>query len=83
MMSDSRPMASAPLDGTPVRLRLSVGFVVASFWSEGRSEKAFGPGDYRAGWYLVDDETTEIEYPVAWEPLQPVNHVVTLGSLLV
>jgi hypothetical protein len=73
MIADPQSMASAPLDGTPVRLLLSVGFVIASFWSEDRSQRAFGPGDYRAGWYLVDDEAIEIDRPVGWEPLHSAS----------
>jgi hypothetical protein len=67
--ADPRPMSLASVDGTPVRLLLAVGFVIASFWSEERSQRAFGPGDYRAGWYLVDDDATEVDGPVGWEPL--------------
>ena len=37
--ADSRPMSSAPLDGTPVRLFVSTGSAIASFWSEERSRK--------------------------------------------
>src|SRR5262249_15346612 len=47
-----RPTA-APLDGTPVRLFVSGGSAIASFWSEERCQKTFGAGDYRAGWYLL------------------------------
>src|SRR5262245_14700069 len=64
-----RPMSSAPLDGTPVRLFASVGSAIASFWSVERSGKAFGPGDYREGWFLLDDDTVELDEPTAWEPL--------------
>jgi hypothetical protein len=49
--ADLRPMSSAPPDGTPVRLFLSTGCAIGSFWSEERSQKAFGAGDYRPGWY--------------------------------
>jgi hypothetical protein len=55
-----RPMSSAPLDGTPVRLFASVGSAIASFWSAERSRKAFGPGDYREGWFLLDDDAVEL-----------------------
>jgi hypothetical protein len=44
--ADLRPMSSAPLDGTPVRLFVSAGSAVASFWSEERSQKTFGAGDF-------------------------------------
>jgi hypothetical protein len=67
--ADPRPMSSAPVDGTPVRLLIAVGFVIASFWSEERSHRALGPGDYRAGWYSVDDDAIEVDDPVGWEPL--------------
>jgi hypothetical protein len=63
------PMSSAPFDGTPVKLFVSAGFAIASFWSAERSRKAFGAGDYRAGWYLLDDDAIEVDDPVGWEPL--------------
>jgi len=28
-----------------------------------------GAGDYRAGWYLLDDDAVELDDPVGWEPL--------------
>ena len=59
--ADPHPMSSDPLDGTPVRLFVFAGSVIASFWSEGRCRETFGAGDYRGGWYL--DE------PMGWEPL--------------
>ncbi len=31
--------------------------------------KAFGAGDYRAGWYLLDDDAIELDDPRGWEPL--------------
>ena len=62
-------MSSAPLDGTPVRLFVSTGSAIASFWSEERSREAFGPGDYREGWYLLDDDAIELDDPMGWEPL--------------
>jgi hypothetical protein len=67
--ADPRPMSSAPLDGTPVRLFASVGSAIASFWSAERSWKAFGDGDNRAGWFLLDDEAIELDDPTEWEPL--------------
>lgn len=67
MNSDPRPVSSAPLDGSPVRLFLSAGSVIASFWSAERAWKAFGPGDYRAGWYLLDDDAIELDDPIGWE----------------
>ena len=63
------PMSSAPLDGTPVRLFISAGSAIASFWSEERSREAFGAGDYRAGWFLLDDDVVELDNPMGWEPL--------------
>ncbi len=69
IIADPRPMSSAPLDGTPVRLFATVGSAIASFWSAGRSQKAFGAGDYRAGWYLLDDDAVELDDPMGWEPL--------------
>jgi hypothetical protein len=42
--ADLRPMSSAPLDGTPVRLFASIGSAIASFWTEERSQKEFGAG---------------------------------------
>jgi hypothetical protein len=67
--ANPRAMSSAPLDGTPVRLFVSAGSVIASFWSEERCRKAFGAGDYRAGWYLLDDDAIELDDPMGWEPL--------------
>jgi hypothetical protein len=69
IIADPRPMSSAPFDGTPVRLFVFAGCAIASFWSEERSQKAFGPGDYRAGWYLLDDDAVELDEPMGWEPL--------------
>jgi hypothetical protein len=28
-----------------------------------------GAGDYREGWYLVDDDVVELDDPLGWEPL--------------
>jgi hypothetical protein len=67
--ADLRPMSAAPLDGTPVRLFVSAGYAIASFWSEERCQKTFGAGCYRAGWYLLDDDTIELDDPLGWEPL--------------
>ena len=62
-------MSSAPLDGTPVRLFAPVRSAIASFWSAERTRKAFGPGDYREGWFLLDDDVVELDEPMGWEPL--------------
>jgi hypothetical protein len=67
--ADPRPMSSAPLNGTPVRLFVFAGSVIASFWSEERCRETFGAGDYREGWYLVDDDVVELDDPLGWEPL--------------
>ena len=67
--ADPRPMSSAPLDGTPVRLFASLGSAIASFWTAERSRKAFGAGNYRVGWFLLDDEAVELNNPMGWEPL--------------
>jgi hypothetical protein len=40
--ANPRPMSSAPLDGTPIRLFVSAGPAIASFWSVERCRKAFG-----------------------------------------
>jgi hypothetical protein len=69
LAADPRPMSLAPLDGTPVRLFVFAGSVIASFWTEGRSRETFGAGDYRDGWYLVDDDVVELDDPWGWEPL--------------
>jgi hypothetical protein len=69
IITDPLPLSSAPLDGTPVRLFVFAGSVIASFWSEERSREAFGPGDYREGWYLIDDDAIELDDPMGWEPL--------------
>ena len=47
--ADTRPMSAAPLDGAPIRLFVSAGSAIASFWSEERCQKTFGAGCYRAG----------------------------------
>jgi hypothetical protein len=62
--ADPRPMSSAPVDGTPVRLFVFADSVIASFWSEGRCREVFGAGDYRAGWYLLDDDVIELDEPM-------------------
>jgi len=67
--ANPRPMSSAPLDGTPVRLFVSTESAIASFWSEKRCQEAFGAGDYRSGWYLLDDDSVELDDPTGWEPL--------------
>jgi hypothetical protein len=69
LVPDPRPMSSAPLDGTPVRLFVGSGSAIASFWSEERSRKAFGAGDYREGWFLLNDDAVEVDDPMGWEPL--------------
>jgi hypothetical protein len=69
LAADPSPMSSAPLDGTPVRLFVFAGSVIASFWSEGRCRETFGAGDYREGWYLVVDDVVELDDPLRWEPL--------------
>jgi hypothetical protein len=66
--ADLRPMSSAPHDGTPVRLVLATGCAIGSFWSEERSQKTFGPGNYRPGWYLLDDDSVELDAPLGWAP---------------
>jgi len=67
--ADPRPMSSAPIDGTPVRLFVFTGSVIACFWSEERCREVFGAGDYRAGWYLLDDDIIELDDAMGWEPL--------------
>ena len=67
--ADPRPMSSAPLDGTPVRLFVFTGSVIASFWTQERCREVFGAGDYRAGWYLLDDDVIELDEATGWEPL--------------
>src|SRR5712672_2779552 len=59
IITDLRPMSSAPLDGTPVRLFVSAGFAIASFWGVERCQEAFGDGDYRGGWFLLDDDAVD------------------------
>jgi hypothetical protein len=80
IITDPRPMCSAPLDGTPVRLFVCAGFAIASFWSVERSQEAFGDGDYRGGWYLLDDDAVEVDDPTGWEPLIPagIRHEIVL-----
>jgi hypothetical protein len=67
--TDPRPMSSAPVDGTPVRLFVVAGSAIASFWTEERCREVFGAGDYRAGWYLLDDDIIELDEAMGWEPL--------------
>jgi hypothetical protein len=67
--ADPRPMSAAPLDGTPVRLFVLAGSMIASFWSKERCRETFGAGEYREGWYLVDDDVVELDDPLGWEPL--------------
>jgi hypothetical protein len=74
--ADLRPMSSAPLDGTPVQLFVSTGWAIASFWSEDRSQKAFGAGDYRPGWYLLDDDSVELDDATGWKPLMELTALV-------
>ena len=74
--ADLHPMSSAPLDGTPVQLFVSAGWAIASFWSEERSQKAFGAGDYRPGWYLLDDDSVELDDPMGWKPLMELTSPV-------
>jgi hypothetical protein len=62
-------MFSAPLDGTPIRLFVPAGSEIASYWSAERSRKEFGAGDYRAGWFLLGDDTIELDASMGWEPL--------------
>jgi hypothetical protein len=69
IVADLRSMSSAPLDGTPVRLFASIGSAIAFFWTEERSQKEFGAGDYRVGWYLFDDDAIEFDDPMGWQPL--------------
>ena len=71
IITDPRPMSSAPLDGTPVRLFVSAGFAIASFWGVERCQEAFGDGDYRGGWFLLHDDAVEVDGPIGWEPLIP------------
>jgi len=66
---DPRPMSSAPTDGTPVRLFVLSGSVIASFWTQERCRETFGVGNYRAGWYLLDDDVIELDEAMGWEPL--------------
>ena len=69
IITDLRPMSSAPLDGTAVRLFVRAGSAIASFWGVERSLEAFGDGDYRGGWFLLDDDAVEVDDPIGWEPL--------------
>jgi len=62
--ADPRPMSSAPVDGT-----VFTGSVIASFWTQERCREVFGAGDYRAGWYLLDDDVIELDEATGWEPL--------------
>jgi hypothetical protein len=82
--ADLRPMSSAPLDGTPVRLFVFAGSVIASFWSEGRCRDTFGAGDYREGWYLyftVERLTHPRHDPRPSKALISLNHLTFLQSM--
>ena len=55
---------------------VSAGSAIASFWSAERCRKAFGAGDYRAGWYLFDDDAVELDDPIGWEPVtHQIDHI--------
>jgi len=47
----------------------SIGSAIVSFWTEERSQKEFRAGDYHVGWYLLDDDAIEFDYPMGWQPL--------------
>ena len=64
IISDLRPMSSAPLDGTAVRLFVLGGIAIASFRGVERCQDAFGDGDYRVGWFLLDDDAVEVDDPI-------------------
>jgi hypothetical protein len=63
MTANPRPLSSAPLDGTPVRLIVSVGSAIASFWSEERSCSGLGI-IVRAGFCLT---TTQSNLMTRWD----------------
>ena len=71
--ADPRPMSSAPLDGTPVQSFAFLGSAIASFWTAERSRKALGAGNYRAGWFLLDDEAVELNNPMGLGTTNPRN----------
>ena len=71
IITDLRPMSSAPLDGTPVRLFVPARFAIGSFWSVERSQKAFGDGSYRAGCFLLDNDEVEVDDPIGWGANSP------------
>jgi hypothetical protein len=54
-----------------VRLFVFAGPLIASFWSEERCRETFGAGDYREGWFLLDDDAVELDDPIGWEPVVP------------
>jgi hypothetical protein len=69
-VSTIRPMSEAPQVGV-VRLVLASGErVEAYWWTVQMSERFFGPGEYRAGWFACADTSVEIEGPVGWEPTE-------------
>jgi len=51
--ADPRPMFSAPVDGTPVRLFVFTGCVIASFWTEERCREVFGGRGLSCGLVLT------------------------------
>jgi hypothetical protein len=55
--ADPRTMSSAPVDGHRLLLE------------QERCRDVFGAGDYRAGWYSLDDDVIELDEPMGWEPL--------------
>jgi hypothetical protein len=39
------------------------------FGARNAPRKPFGAGDYRSGWYLLEDDSVELDDPRGWEPL--------------
>jgi hypothetical protein len=39
------------------------------FGARNAPKKTFGAGNYRAGWFLLDDDVIELDNPMGWEPL--------------
>jgi len=69
-MADPRPMPEAPTDGTPVRLFDEAGTAIATYWTAERCRAEFGPGEYRGGWFLIDDDSVEVAAPVGWAAVE-------------
>jgi hypothetical protein len=63
--ADLRPMSSAPLDGTPVRLFASIGSAIASFWTEEAPRKNSEQGTIV--WAGICSTMTQSSLMIRWD----------------